>query len=363
MSEPRRRGRTILYAAVLVLFVAAVLHPVRRYLVEPKREVLLGYHEPAGRRLALASQFGFATASGASVRVVPGPTTLDLSDLPTQAITLILGGFRGPYVVWLWIRVEEEKRSKLYFDLIDRYTKIAALQSDYPQIWVFHMWNMAWNVSVQWQSPERKYQWIRRAIEFGTEGYRRNPRSAEIMAEIGRIYSEKIGRAQEASYYRRRVWETEGRSPFLIAYEWYDRARKANDRYGTLRYGLSKPVTYSQACHSLTYYATELTQQAYDELQAALDAGTTEADRRKAFDRGRERLAEAIAAWQWARREWREHALRFEKEGTPGVLDEVYQRFYRNADQAATQLEAIRADLTFETLPDVFKKMKRPELT
>jgi len=362
MSKQRGFGWTVLYIAALAIFVAGVLHPLRRYVVESKRETLLGYHEPAGRRLTLASQFGFTTASGASVRVVPGPMVLDVSDLPAQAVTLILGGFRGPYVVWLWIRVEEEKQSKLYFDLIDRYTKIAALQSDYPQIWVFHMWNMAWNVSVQWQSPERKYQWIRRAIEFGTEGYRRNPRSAEIMAEIGRIYSEKLGRSQESPYYRRRVWETEGRSPFLIAYEWYDRARKANDHYGTLRYGLSKAVTYSQACHNLTYYATELTQQAYDELQAALDAGTTEADRRKAFDHGRERLAEAIAAWQWARREWREHALRFEKEGAPAALDEVYQRFYRNAGQAANQLEAIQADLTFDTLPDVFKKMRRPDL-
>ncbi|MBE3069126.1 MAG: hypothetical protein IMZ66_02710, partial [Planctomycetes bacterium] len=256
------RWRTALMAVAIVVAMAAVVHPLRRYVVEPRRQALLGNVEPSGRRLALASQFGFSTAAGVAVRLVPGSSSLELADLPAQAVTVILGGFRGPYVVWLWMKVEDEKHRKIHFDLLDRYTKIAALQSDYPDMWVFHVWNIVWNVPVQWQSIERKYQWIRRGIEFLGEGYRKNPHSAAIMAEMGRIYSEKVGRSQEAYYYRRRVREDEGRSAFLIAYEWYDRARKANDQYGTLGpRSLGKPVVYSQACHALSYYATELLQE------------------------------------------------------------------------------------------------------
>ena len=110
-GSPTRAGRrTTLVGLLLVAAVlAGVVFPLRRYVVEPRRQRLLGEHETPGRRLALCSQYGFSTAAGASVRILPGRPTLELSDLPSKAVTLILGGFRGPYVVYLWIKVEEEK--------------------------------------------------------------------------------------------------------------------------------------------------------------------------------------------------------------------------------------------------------------
>ena len=357
-----RRGGALALAVVMLL--AGVVYPLRRYVVEPRRQALLGHHESPGRRLALASQFGFDTAAGASIRLVPGRPALELRDLPSETVIVILGGFRGPYVVWLWIKAEEEKQHKVHFDLMDRYTKIAAFQSDYPQMWTYHAWNFVWNLTVQWQSNERKYEWIRRGIEFLTEGYRKNPHSAEIMETMGRIYAEKLGRSQEAPFYRRRIREDEGRSPFLIAYEWYDRARKANDRYGTLSHGLSKPVAYSQACHSLSYYAQELTQDAYDAMKASLDDREMgrQAEARRRFQEGARKLSDAVAAWTWARREWRDHALRFEKEGVSLEMISVYTRFYDEADATAKALDAVRTGLTYENLPDRFKTLHRPEL-
>ena len=356
---------TLLYTLLVIALVAAVVHPLRRHVVEPRRQALLGHVEPPGRRLALVSQFGFDTAAGDSWRLVPGPPALELADLPSEAVTLILGGFRGPYVVWLWTRAEDEKQKKIHFDLLDRYTKIAMLQADYPQVWTFHYWNMLWNITVQWQSPERKYQWIRLGIRFLREGYRRNPRSAVIMMEMGRGYMDKIGRSQEAPYYRARVEEDEGRSPFLIAYEWFDRARKANDRYHTLVRGLAPPVAYSQACHALSYYATDLTQQSHDALQAALEARRAgrEAESRRQFAAGLEHLSQAISAWQWARREWRDHVERFEKEGAVPFLLVAYRKFYVEADRSAAHLEALRRDLTYENLSDeMMKRLPRPEI-
>ena len=356
--------RTILYLSALAVLVEGVIHPLRHYVVEPMRQSLLGRREAPGRRLALASQFGFDAAAGNSVRMAPGAPALDLADLPTEAVTLILGGFRGPYVVWLWMKVEDDMQRKVQFDLIDRVTKIAAFQPDYPEMWTFHAWNFAWNVSVQWQSPERKYQWIRRAIEFLREGNRRNPHSAEIMEALGWVYSEKLGRSAEAFYYRRRVMEDEGRSTFLIAHEWYDRARKASDRYGTLGHGLSKPVVYSQACHSLSYYAIELSQDTYDAFSRsiALRAPGREAESRQAFQDGLVRLSEAIGAWQWARREWYEQAVRFEREGTTPSLIEVYRRFFMEAGESAQGLESFRDEVTYDNLPEIFDRLKRPEI-
>ena len=369
LDLPRRDGpssherlTTLLYGLILVLVVALGVHPLRTY-VEAKRQALLGRNELPGRRLALASQFGFDGASGDSVRLVPGAPTAEIEDLPAEAVTLVLGGFRGPYVVWLWTKAEEEKQHKIHFDLLDRYSKIAALQSDYPEVWTFHYWNMLWNITVQWQSPERKYQWIRLGIRFLREGYRRNPHSADIMQEMGRGYLYKIGHSQESEYYLRRVKEDEGRSAFLAAYEWFDRARKANDRYGTLHD--PKVVSYSQACHALSYYAIETTQDAHDEFQASLDARKVgrEDESRKRFQAAQKRLAEAVGAWQWTTREWQEQIVRFDKEGASPDLLSKYKKFRDEADQSGKMLDSVRSELTYANLPEVMPRIPRPAIT
>ena len=356
--------RTLLLGLAVVVGLMAVVHPLRRWVVEPRRQALLGHLETPGRRLALASQFGFATAAGVSIRLAPGRPVSELSDLPAQAMTLILGGFRGPYVMWLWVRVEDEKHKKVHFDLIDRYTKIAMLQSDYPQVWTFLGWNLAWNLPVQWQSLERRYQWIRRATEFLGEGFRKNPHSAQIAAGMGRIYSEKLGRSQEAEYYRRRVREEFGRSVFLIAYEWYDLTRQLNERYDSLGRGLGKSVQYRQACHNLSFYARELTQEMYDTFADSVKARAEgrDADARKAYKAGVTQLDETIKAWKWAWRDWRDETVRFEKEGIMALQLGVFRKFGDQAADMVRQLETLRGSLTYDNLPETFEKMTRPEI-
>ena len=363
-QDARRRYATLLWLAAIAVILAAVVYPLRRHVVEPRRQALLGMVEPPGRRLSACSQFGFATSAGASVRLLPGAPALELADLQAETVTLILGGFRGPYLVWLWTSAEEDKRQKIHFDLIDRYTKIASLQSGYPEVWTFHAWNLAYNVSVQWQSLDRKYEWIRRGIEFLREGVRRNPHNAEIIAEMGRLYSEKLGRSREAYYYRPRVEEEDGRSAFIIAYEWYDLARKVNDQYGTIGRFTAKPVMYSQACHNLSYYAKELAQKAYDAFEASLAARNAgdDANARRAFDTGLARLGESVDAWAWARREWEEQALRFEQEGAPSVLLERYRFFHQEADVNHRALADLKEQITYDTLPEWFSNMARPEI-
>jgi hypothetical protein len=248
---------------------------------------------------------------------------------------------------------------------VDLYKKILLFQGDYPGVWSYVPWDMVWNVSVQWQSMERKYQWIRTGVALVNEGYRRHPRSAEIMEAMGRIYGEKLGLSQEGPYYRQRVREDDGRSTFLIAYEWYDLCRRTNERYGTLgHYGLTRPAIYSQACHNLSYYAKELTERSYDAFQASLDAREKGQSARadELFDQGLTELSSAIGAWRWASREWAEQTVRFEKEGVPAVLVERYRYFYVEAEDAATDLDALYLLVNVENLPELFPDMHRPEI-
>jgi hypothetical protein len=75
-----------------------------------------------------------------------------------------------------------------------------------------------------------------------------------------------------------------------------------------------------------------------------------------------EEVADAVAAWAWARREWRDQALRFEKEGISPMMISVYTRFYDEADAGMRSVDAVRAGLTYENLPDRFKSMARPQI-
>jgi|WetSurMetagenome_2_1015567.scaffolds.fasta_scaffold61162_2 hypothetical protein len=362
--SPSGRLRTLVYLIVLALVMTTVVYPLRRYVVEPRREVLLGHHETPGRRLALASEFGFDMASGCSVRMVPGAAMRTLSDLPTETATVLLGGFRGPYVIWLWMKTQDERQGKGHVDLVDRYRQIAALQSDYPAVWTFLAWDLGWNVSVQWQSQEQRYQWIRVAVEFLREGARKNPHSVEILGQMGWIYAEKLGHSQDAQYFRKRVIEDEGRSTYLIAYEWYDRARKAGDRYGERGHGLSRTVQYSQACHAATYYATETTQNAYDALAASVEArkaGHADEAARK-FAEGKTQMDEALRAWKWAHQEWQDHIDRFAKEEVSPELGAAYERFCHEAEEWTKNLQDDTKGLTPENVPDLLAKIKRPEL-
>jgi hypothetical protein len=163
-------------------------------------------------------------------------------------------------------------------------------------------------------------------------------------------------------YYLKRLKEDEGRSGFLAAYEWFDRARKANDRYGTL--ADSKVVSYSQACHALSYYAIETSRDAHDEFQASLAARKEgrEDESRRRFQAAQKLLAEAIGAWQWSQREWQQHVLRFEDEGVSPSLINNYKRFLGAAEASGKQLESIRSELTYDNLPQVMPRIPRPTI-
>ena len=87
----------------------------------------------------------------------------------------LLGGFRGIVADILWLRAEEHKkdhdwdRSKRTVELITK------LQPHFLSIWTFQGWNLAYNVSVEWDAPEDKYTWIKEGIKFLQEGRGQEP--------------------------------------------------------------------------------------------------------------------------------------------------------------------------------------------
>ena len=131
---------------------------------------------------------------------------------------LVLGGFRGPLVMGLWIRAEEEKHKQEWWNVKTYHEIIAHLQPNFPSVYVFNSWNLAYNLSVQWHEMENKYQWVQDGARYAQRGVRINPDSPEILFQLADICGQKLGSAiPERLYYRQQFRADTVRVAKLVA--------------------------------------------------------------------------------------------------------------------------------------------------
>ncbi len=115
----------------------------------------------------------------------------------------LLGGFRGIYVNALWTNAEELKKEHDWDGLKSTVDMITKLQPHFLSIWTFQSWNLAYNVSVEWDAPEDKYDWIKKGIQFVKEGVSKNKRSPDLRWDTAWTYYHKLGFADESIILRR----------------------------------------------------------------------------------------------------------------------------------------------------------------
>src|SRR3954469_18460209 len=110
----------------------------------------------------------------------------------------LLGGFRGIVADLLWIRAEEHKKAHDWDRLATTVDLITKLQPHFLSIWTFQGWNLAYNVSVEWDAPEDKYEWIKKGTKFLQQGVAKNPTSSDLVWDTGRTYYHKLGFSDES---------------------------------------------------------------------------------------------------------------------------------------------------------------------
>jgi hypothetical protein len=308
------RNRLAIILSAVALFVA--IHYLVDRRLEPGRLELLGQRTDLPRALLHAAEYGSARAAGDQPRFAPGEQHFDVADMPARLAAFTLGGLRGFFVIYLWTEAEQQKNQRIHEDLLDKYYRIVDLEPDYPSVWDFHAWNMAWNISVQWSTTERRYEWVRHGIDFLREGIRRNPRSVTLLETMGRIYKEKCAQAfnpADRVYFSEHCQADDGAPPLLLAYQWYDRARKVMDETGQNDAVFSRLTVSQQPCFAMNEYAKQVTRQALDQLDAAaqaqLSGNTGEAE--KLLASGRQTLQRARRLWNTTVIEWSKEHERF----------------------------------------------------
>lgn len=124
------------------------------------------------------------------------------------ALGIAMGAFRGMFVNYLWIRANHLKEEGRYHESIELSRVITALQPRFPQVWVFHAWNMAYNISVQTLTNRERWKWVTAGIDLlRQKGVPANPNDLIIHKELAWIFLHKIGGYTDDAnmYYKRQL--------------------------------------------------------------------------------------------------------------------------------------------------------------
>src|SRR2546423_14590870 len=125
--------------------------------------------------------------------------------------TVALGGFRGLIANALWIRAMDLQDQDKYFEKVQLADWITKLQPHFTTVWVHQAWDMAYNISIKFNDPRDRWQWVQRGIELlRDEALKYNPDEPLIYREIGWIFQHKIGQdLDDAHNYFKSEWARE----------------------------------------------------------------------------------------------------------------------------------------------------------
>jgi hypothetical protein len=130
-------------------------------------------------------------------------TTLGNVDPTSSTMVLVLGGMRGIAVNFLWSQALELQKNQDWYAYEPIVESIIKLQPHFVRVWTFQGWNLAYNITADWDQVEDKYYWIKHGIKFLRRGTAVNDDSPELRWDVGWTYFHKIGKADEAVLLRK----------------------------------------------------------------------------------------------------------------------------------------------------------------
>lgn len=130
------------------------------------------------------------------------------NDRPEVSLGIAMGAFRGLFVNMLWMRANDMKQEGKFYEAVDLAKAITRLQPRFPRVWVFHAWNLSYNISVQTQTREERWNWVNQGISLlRDQAIPANPNDMLCHKELAWIYFHKIGGFTDDAntYYKRRL--------------------------------------------------------------------------------------------------------------------------------------------------------------
>ena len=104
----------------------------------------------------------------------------------------LMGGSRGMAVSYLWAKAVRLEFEHDYYEIQSLIDLITKLQPNFPTVWEFNGWLLAYNVAVDWRAREDRWEWIKAGIDVVKEGLAKNEGSVVLEFYLGWLYYHKV---------------------------------------------------------------------------------------------------------------------------------------------------------------------------
>lgn len=149
-------------------------------------------------------------ASASRAKLTYADTTTE-GQPPEVAMGIAMGAFRGVFVNMLWMRANTMKEAGKFHEAMQLADAITTLQPRFPRVWVFHAWNMAYNISVSTATNRERWEWVNAGVRLLRDrGIPANPKDMLLPKELAWIFLHKIeGYTDDANAYYKRAMAAE----------------------------------------------------------------------------------------------------------------------------------------------------------
>ncbi len=176
-----------------------------------------------------------------------GESTLGKVDPTSATMNLVLLGMRGVAVNLLRMQLDTERDQKQWAQMRATTESVILLQPHYIQVWRYLGWNLAYNVSAEWDAVEDRYFWVKEGAKFLMQGAERNRLDPEVYWDTGNTLGKKIGRSDEWKQFRVFFKEDPDkdryqggpdsainpskRDNYLVAKDWFQKANDGEEKH------------------------------------------------------------------------------------------------------------------------------------
>jgi hypothetical protein len=135
--------------------------------------------------------------------------TNDIKDKSPGVVftTIALGSFRGFIANLLFLRSNRLQEERRYYEVHQLAKWIRNLQPRYTKAIAFMAWNMSYNISVTFDTPQERWVWVDKGIDLYLDAIKNHSGDPELYWEFGWLFQHKMGmNLDDANRYYKRQW-------------------------------------------------------------------------------------------------------------------------------------------------------------
>ncbi len=192
-------------------------------------------------------------------------------DPTSEAMKLASMGLRGVAVNVLWMQALEHQKNEEYDKLAATLQTLTKVQPNFVKVWEFQGHNLAFNVSMEFDDYEYRYEWVKKGLKFLKGGIAYNTNDHRMTDNMGFFTGTKFGKSDEKLPFRRIFRKDKqfhnamsdyiapdsydareyGPDSYKMAWHWYDESESivnnGGDQYKTdLMFRMHRPTQTRQ---------------------------------------------------------------------------------------------------------------------